>query len=216
MRNKTYSIFGIDIEEVEEEIIFEETKPRKKALHYNLLKKTRSSKKGDYFDKKYVYYIYVKYKRCRAIKKMIENRQDKKNSLDIINTNVISLYKELVQNYTNIALKNINHINFRSIPESLKKEMVGDAVMRGLESGTRESNENFGTPYLMRFDEYRSDQIFSYWTQIISNFFIQYLIAEKHQIDIKHLNLQTIIGKFNTLWSKSGIKFNLGDVVSKD
>lgn len=215
MREKTYSF--LDVFNVEREVIeVPKKKKRKKALHFNLLKETRKSTKKDYFNKEYVFYMFCRYKRCEYMIEEIKNRTDKNKTREFLEKNKIEIYNFLVKNYVKLATNKINHMNFRSIPQHIKTEMINDAVMRGLESGSRETNENFGTPYILRFDEYRSKEIFSYWTQQVSNFFIQYLISEKNQTDIKHLNLQSIISKFNQDWGKSGIRFNVSTVIDKE
>jgi len=170
---------------------------RKKVIHRNLEKKKRNVKnKRDYIDKHEMY----------------------ENMVLFINSDYkdTSARKFLVESYYLVAKKLINSKNFYMYSQDNKNDMISESVIKGLSIG-KEGRSNYGIPYFARFDPNRTDNVFSFFSQMIGNFFIQYLNGHYEYENIKQSNLERMINDFecknNYSNTAKGSKFGIGGCV---
>lgn len=211
MRAKVHDIYSNN---KQQEII--EIKTRKKAFHNNLPKIKRKSAKSDYVDKVYTFDCFVLWKNLNDLYHIIKDRTDKEWSKMVIDKHRKKYYDILLNITMKIVYKMLRHPNFKSYSEADKQDMAQDCIMRMINTGLREENEYFGIPYFLRFNPDRSDNIFSYLTQQISNFFLQHLIKHYDHENIKQANLWLVVSDYNSEHCRKGIQFHLGFVNDND
>lgn len=187
-------------------------KERKKVIHRDVLKERRDKKeKRDYADKEELYHLMHDFQRtCRRIEECGETEEllSRKKELQDI----------LILSYYRIANKFIKHPNFRGYPESQKQDMINDAVVRAMQIG-KEGNVNYGIPYFARFNLDEYNNIFSFFTQQIQNFFLQFLNKQYAHENKKWEVLNKIINQHNINNIRDGVKgymVGIGDVVNKE
>lgn len=207
-RAKTYDLFSLNKNEVISEP--KEKKKRKKAYHNNLPKFNRKSKKSDYIDKQYIFDCFSTYQSLIELNGLIIHRKDKEWSKKVLSIHIKKYYDILVDNVIRLVNKMSRHPNFKGYPEAFKQDLIQDCLCRMLDTGQRESNEFYGVEYFLRFDVNRSENIFSYWTQISANFFIQFIQKHYKNENIKQDSLHELISAYDSKNAKLGIKFHLG------
>ena len=187
-------------------------KERKKVVHRDVLKERRDKKeKRDYADKEELYHLMHDFQRtCRRIEDCGETNELLKRKKELQDILILSYYK--------IVEKFIKHPNFRGYSEQQKEDMAHDAVMRAMQIG-KEGNPNYGTPYFARFNLDEYDNVFSFFTQQITNFFLQFLNKYHAHENKKWENLNRIINRHNIDNIRDGIKgfyIGIGDVINKE
>jgi len=199
---------------------------RKKVVHKSILKKKRTkSEKRDYVNKKRLYSLMCAWQKInRTMNKLVYRIEHRQMSDKIMNANVEELKTksgllknvsdELMLNYYKIGQGYIKTSNFRNYSYMHQQDMIHEAVERALNIG-KKGNKNYGTPYFARYNVKKYNNVLSFFTQQIGNFWLQNLKKHYNYQEEKQVTLHTIIDNFQQQCQAIGVKgvhMNLGDV----
>jgi hypothetical protein len=226
MNSKKFNTFEMtiyfsdnDVPKNIKKINYKENQPkkRKKVIHKNTEKEKRDKKQdNDYSDKKVLYKKMVEFQ--NLFNMIVEYDEDKNTeSLDLLQEMKKEVQDFLLLEYYKIANRFVGHPNFKNYTKEQKEDMIGYALIKAMSIGLP-GNSNYGIPYFARFNTKKYNNVFSFYTQQIGNFFIQCIKDHYSYEEKKWKNLNRIIIKHNIENIESGIKgFNmsLGDVVTK-
>ena len=195
---------GYDIfEELNEDPVKQIKKERIKNYHRSIKKAKRTSKKkNDYMDKDELYADIIMY--ICAARRIRHSSIKKKNIDEMIDMLNIMQEKEdiLKLKYTEVISHCINQCNFRNYNDAIRNDLMSYAVVNGLDKGRRKSNKRYGTPYIFRFNPDKSNNVFSFWTQMIGNFFKQVLKDHYSQIEISKEVLNDMMTVYEIKYGK--------------